>query len=125
MSRVRVQEKESQIGIRDLGSGMENNWTRDKNSGSATLHTIIPQIIMASELISLPHTCKETRTVDYGKDHSRPAHLTDFLLSPSPGYLFMLKSKVADPDPDPNWIRIQSSQWIRIRIQEGKNYPQK
>jgi hypothetical protein len=27
------------------------------------------------------------------------------------------------PDPDPNWIRIQSGQWIRI--QEGKNDPQK
>jgi hypothetical protein len=30
---------------------------------------------------------------------------------------------------DPNWIRIQSGQWIRIRIrnpvQEGKNDPQK
>jgi hypothetical protein len=23
--------------------------------------------------------------------------------------------------PDPNWIRTQSGQWIRIRIQEGKN----
>jgi len=35
------------------------------------------------------------------------------------------------PDPDPYWIRIQSGQWIRIRIrirnpdQEGKNDPQK
>jgi hypothetical protein len=26
---------------------------------------------------------------------------------------------------DPEWIQIQSSQWIRIRIQEGKNDPQK
>jgi hypothetical protein len=26
-------------------------------------------------------------------------------------------------DPDPNWMRIQSGQWIRI--QEGKNDPQK
>ncbi len=25
-----------------------------------------------------------------------------------------------DPDPDPNWIRILSGQWIRIQIQEGK-----
>ncbi len=25
--------------------------------------------------------------------------------------------RVADPDPYPNWIRIQSCQWIRIRIQ--------
>jgi hypothetical protein len=24
-------------------------------------------------------------------------------------------------DPDPDWIQIQSGQWIRIRIQEGKN----
>jgi hypothetical protein len=24
--------------------------------------------------------------------------------------------RVADPDPDPNWIRIQSGQWIRMRI---------
>ncbi len=29
--------------------------------------------------------------------------------------------RVADPDPD--WIRIKSGQWIRI--QEGKNDPQK
>ncbi len=28
------------------------------------------------------------------------------------------RSRVADPDLD--WIRIQSGQWIRIRIQEGK-----
>jgi hypothetical protein len=32
-------------------------------------------------------------------------------------------TRVTDPDPDPNWIRIQSGQWIRI--QEGKNDPQK
>jgi hypothetical protein len=25
------------------------------------------------------------------------------------------KSRVADPDPDPYWTRIQSGQWIRIR----------
>jgi hypothetical protein len=31
------------------------------------------------------------------------------------------ESMVADPDPD--WIRIQSGQWIQI--QEGKNDPQK
>ncbi len=30
-----------------------------------------------------------------------------------------------DPEPDPYWIRIQSGLWIRIRIQEGKNDPQK
>jgi hypothetical protein len=45
------------------------------------------------------------------------------------------KSRVSDPDPylDPDWIRIQPGQWIRIRIrnpdpiriQEGKNDPQK
>jgi hypothetical protein len=29
-----------------------------------------------------------------------------------------LDSRVADPDP--NRIRLQSGQWIRIRIQEGK-----
>ncbi len=32
-------------------------------------------------------------------------------------------NRVSDPDPD--WIRFQSGQWIRIRIQEGKNDPQK
>ena len=44
-----------------------------------------------------------------------------------PGYRRGLKTRVADPDPypDPDWIRIQSGQWIRIRIQEGKNDPQK
>jgi hypothetical protein len=44
----------------------------------------------------------------------------DFLVPP----FFQLESgreatRVADPDTDPNWIRIQSGQWIRI--QEGKN----
>jgi hypothetical protein len=34
-------------------------------------------------------------------------------------------SRVVDPEPDPYWIRIQSGLWIRIRIQEGKNDPQK
>jgi len=41
--------------------------------------------------------------------------------------------RVADPDPylDPDWIRIQSGKWIRIRIRNpdpdpgGKNDPQK
>jgi hypothetical protein len=28
----------------------------------------------------------------------------------------MLEIRVADPDPDTDWIRIQSAQWIRIRI---------
>jgi hypothetical protein len=28
-------------------------------------------------------------------------------------------------DPDPYWILIQSGQWIRIRIEEGKNEQQK
>ncbi len=36
-----------------------------------------------------------------------------------------IATRVADPDPYPDWIRIQSGQWIRIRIQEGKNAPQK
>ncbi len=31
----------------------------------------------------------------------------------------------SDPDPDPDWISIQWVPWIRIRIQEGKNYPEK
>ena len=30
-------------------------------------------------------------------------------------------SSVSDSDPDPDWIRIQSGQWIR----EGRNDPQK
>jgi hypothetical protein len=36
-------------------------------------------------------------------------------------------TRVAGPDlnPDPIWTRIQSGQWIRIRIQEAKNDPQK
>jgi hypothetical protein len=34
-----------------------------------------------------------------------------------------LGTRVSDPDPD--WMRIQSGPWIRIRIQEGKNDPQK
>ncbi len=36
-----------------------------------------------------------------------------------------LMSRVVDPDPDPDpyWIRIQLEAWIRI--QEGKNVPQK
>jgi hypothetical protein len=35
----------------------------------------------------------------------------------------LVGSSVVDPDPD--WIRIQVGPWIRIRIQEGKNDPQK
>jgi hypothetical protein len=39
----------------------------------------------------------------------------------------IMLSRVVDPDPepdpDPYWIRIQSGLWIRI--QEGKNDPQK
>jgi hypothetical protein len=38
-------------------------------------------------------------------------------------FLQLCTDRVSDPDPDR--IRIQSGQWIRIRIQEGKNYPQK
>ncbi len=36
-----------------------------------------------------------------------------------------MQSSTRVADPDPHWIRILSGQWIRIRIQEGKNYPQK
>jgi hypothetical protein len=32
----------------------------------------------------------------------------------------MLIAKVRVVDPDPTWIRIKLSCWIRIRIQEGK-----
>ena len=35
------------------------------------------------------------------------------------------KRSFSDSVSDPDWIRIQSGQWIRIRIQEGKNDPQK
>jgi hypothetical protein len=40
--------------------------------------------------------------------------------------IYVPVARVANPDPDPYWIRIQSDQWIRIRIQiqEGKNDPQ-
>jgi hypothetical protein len=34
-----------------------------------------------------------------------------------------IMSRVADPDP--NWIRIQSDQWIRIRIRNPNPDPQK
>jgi hypothetical protein len=43
------------------------------------------------------------------------------VFSPDPS----LKTRAADPDPYLDWIRIQSGQWIRIRIQESKNDPQK
>jgi hypothetical protein len=36
-----------------------------------------------------------------------------------------IQSRTRVADPDPYWIRIQSGQWNRIRIQEGKNDPQK
>jgi hypothetical protein len=35
----------------------------------------------------------------------------------------MIKKETTQTDPD--WIWIQSGQWIRIRIQGGKNDPQK
>jgi hypothetical protein len=34
-------------------------------------------------------------------------------------WLYFVRTSVSDPDPD--WIRIESGQLIRIRIQEGKN----
>ncbi len=37
----------------------------------------------------------------------------------------LVGSSFVDPDPYPDWIRIQLGPWIRIRIQEGKNDPQK
>jgi hypothetical protein len=36
-------------------------------------------------------------------------------------FFYAPDSRVSDPDPDPDWIRIQSGQWIRI--QEDKNDP--
>jgi hypothetical protein len=44
-------------------------------------------------------------------------------MSPKGVYFCTLQFRVVDPDPD--WIRVQSGLWIRIRIQEGKNDPQK
>jgi hypothetical protein len=39
----------------------------------------------------------------------------------------MIPDKTIVSNPDPDWIRIQSGQWIRILIQnpEGRNDPQK
>jgi hypothetical protein len=34
-----------------------------------------------------------------------------------------IKGSVVDTDPD--WTRIEWDPWVRIRIQEGKNNPQK
>ena len=54
---------------------------------------------------------------------------TSGILPPYLKIYSLLIIRVADPDP--NWIRIQSGQWIRIRIrnpvriQEGKTDPQK
>jgi hypothetical protein len=45
------------------------------------------------------------------------SHLESYRIMPE------VLTRIADPDP--NWIRIQSGQWIRIRIQEDKNYSQK
>jgi hypothetical protein len=48
---------------------------------------------------------------------------------PCKGNIAVDLARVADPDP--NWIRIQSGQWIRIRIQDpdpdpgGQKLPQK
>jgi hypothetical protein len=41
------------------------------------------------------------------------------------GQPFLVSRRVSDPDPDPYWIQNQSGQWIRFRIQEGKNDAQK
>jgi hypothetical protein len=40
-----------------------------------------------------------------------------------PDFFFIVPSSVTYSYP--YWIRIKSGQWIRIRIQEGKNDPQK
>ncbi len=49
------------------------------------------------------------------------AKLCWFLTQPAVDWSWWVFGRVADPD----WIRIQSGQWIRIRIQEGKNDQQK
>jgi hypothetical protein len=49
--------------------------------------------------------------------------VTAFASIPAVAGITAVAGRVADPDPD--WIRTQSGQWIRIRIQEGKNEPQK
>jgi hypothetical protein len=56
--------------------------------------------------------------------HLEPVHLgRGRLLLEAPAIRDGATIRVADPDP--NSIRIQSGQWIRIRIQEGKNAPKK
>jgi hypothetical protein len=58
-----------------------------------------------------------------------PRHATSLLINSKLIYVYShgsphaVATSVSDPDPD--WIRIQSCQWIRIRIQEGKKDPQK
>ncbi len=62
-------------------------------------------------------------------------HTENMLITPPPTprpfqgqeifFILYTKARVSDPDPNPDWIRISSGQWIRIMIQEGKNDPQK
>ncbi len=60
-------------------------------------------------------------TIEMKLVNQKPA-LAQFLCLKNIRYLPSLIASVSDSDPD--WIWIQSSQWIRVRIliQEGKNF---
>jgi hypothetical protein len=68
------------------------------------------------------HFISKYKACNVGSSSVKPDMLDIIATSPNgDGEYSIIISRVADPD----WIRIQSVQWIRIRIQEGKNDPQK
>jgi hypothetical protein len=70
---------------------------------------------------------KSCRQLDLAKDFTEPVEAWFWPPDPKERLLQVADrvSSVVDPDLNPDWIRIQSGQWIHIRIQEGKNNPQK
>ena len=55
-------------------------------------------------------------SLQLGLPHSKRRRSFLFNLLPAHGTLHTSpKTSVVDPDPDPDWIRIQSGLWIRIR----------
>ncbi len=113
---------------RNRSISMESLWRHFKNSKTPATLSIYPYLSKISQSILWPSPIKNhvpgTWWLD-GMDadlvHARLHHVVE---EHGP--------EVRVADPDPNWIRIKSCQWIqipvfgiRIRIQEGKNDPQK
>jgi hypothetical protein len=92
-------------------------------SESATLALII----VCDQLKLLKKRLITTSTMPHNFPHDYSKLKTQYWYRPeiSQYYYYVVRNKtvVVGSVSDPDWIRIQSGQWIRF--QEGKNYPQK